>query len=187
MLERAFHITRLGFGAATYATLQWTAVHIIPIELANCHGSIFMGVHFDESEPAVCLKTSLHDEPEILEQGNEVVLSGVGREVPYVTSCLPLRGLLDNHVVALNAVRGEMVVPKWGRWCHAHGSHSLLLGDRRLTFLIGPVTANGTGSQPLAVHGAQGLFRIRTLTEGNEAVSSRTAGFHIPHDSSLRD
>lgn len=78
-----------------------------------------------------------------------------------------------------------MVMPKGGGRSHAHGHHCLLLGDRWLAFLIRPVAANRTRSEPFPVHRSKCLLRVGALTKGNETVATRTSSLHIPHDSGL--
>ena len=86
-----------------------------------------MTVHFDKSETSIGLEARLNHEPEVLEEGNKVILSCVWCKVADVASGLPLGSLLYNHIVALYAMGGEVVVAIGRRWSHAHGCHSLLL------------------------------------------------------------
>lgn len=169
----------------TYATLQWTTVDIVAAKLADGHGSILVRVHLDEGEAAIGLEAGLDDVTEVLEERDKVVLCGIWGEVPNVAGGLPLRGLSSNHVVTLDSMGGKVVVAEWGGWGHAHGGHGLLLGDRRLALLVGPVAADGTRTKPLSIHGAQSFFSIWTFTECNEAVATRATCLHIPHDTGL--
>lgn len=146
-----------------------------------------MCVHLDEGEATVSLEAGLDDIPKVLEQGDEVVLGGVGGEVADVAGSLPLGSLLNDHVVALDTVSREVVMPEGGSRSHAHGSHGLLLGDGRLALLVGPVAADGTGTKPLSVHGAEGLFSIGSVAEGNKSVATRSTRLHIPHNTSFGD
>lgn len=171
----------------TYAALERTAVDVVAVELANGNGSVLMSVHLDESKSTVALEARLDNIAKVLEKRNEVGLGGVRSQVADVDGRLPLGGLVDNHVVRLHAVGREMVVSIRGGRGHAHGGHGLLLGDGGLALLVGPVATNGTGAEPLAVHGAQRLFSIRTVAEGDETVATRATRLHIPHDASLRD
>lgn len=169
----------------TYAALQRAPIDIISAELANSHGGIFMGVHLDECKATVGLESCLNNEPEILEQGNEIILGGIRCEVSDVAGCLPLGSLLNNHVIALHTVCWEMVVTERSSWSHSHSCHSLLLRDRGLSLLVGPVATNCARTEPLAIHGVQSLFSIWTLTERNETIATRATSFHIPHDTSF--
>ena len=167
--------------------LQWATVDIIATELADSHGGVLVGVHFDESKAAVRLEASLNNVTEVLEERNKIVLSGVWGKVSDVTGSLPLWSLLDDHVVALNAVGWEVMMTEWSGWSQSSGGHHLLLRDGWLALLIGPVAANGARTEPLAIHGAECLFSILALTESNESVSTGTSSLHIPHNSSFRN
>lgn len=173
-------------GQYTYAALERTTIYIVAAQLADCHGGILVGVHLDERKATISLEASLNDIAEVLEQGDKVVLGGVRGEVADIASCLPSWGLLDDHVVALNAVGWEVMVAERSGWSHAHCRHSLLLGDRWLTLLVGPVAPDCARSKPFTVHGAQGLLSILALSESNEAVASRATSLHVPHDASFR-
>lgn len=144
-----------------------------------------MAVHLDEGETAIGLETRLHDVAKIGKQRDEVVLRGVRGEVAHVAGGLPGRSLADDHVVAVDAVGGEVMVAVRGRWSHAHGLHGLLLGDGGLAFLVGPVAADGTRTEPFAVHGAQRFLSLRAVAERHEAITSRATSLHVPHDASL--
>lgn len=50
----------------TYTTLQRPAIDIVAIQLADCHGSILVGIHFDERKATIRLKSRLRYEAEIL-------------------------------------------------------------------------------------------------------------------------
>lgn len=164
------------------AAFKWPAVDVVSVELADGHGGVFMCVHFDEGEAAVRLETRFGDVAKILEQWDQIVLSGVGCQVADVDGGLPLRGLLHDHLVRLGALGWEGVVAESGGWGHAHRGHGLLLGEGRLALLIGPVAADGTRAQPLAVHGGKRLLGVGALAESDEAVAARAAGLHVPHD-----
>lgn len=168
-----------------YAALQGTAIDIVSVELTDGHGSVFVTVHLDECEATVRLKTGLENVAEVLEKRDEVVLRGVRGQVAHVARGLPLRGLLDDHVVALDAMGGEMVMAEGRGRSHAHSRHSLLLGDGRLSLLIGPVAADRTRSKPLTIHRAQSLIGVGAIAESDKAVASRATGLHVPHDPSL--
>lgn len=113
------------------------------------------------------------------------MLGSVGSQVTDVASGLPGWGLVDDHVVAVDAMGREVVVAVRRGRGHAHLLHGLLLGHGRLALLVGPVAADSTGAEPLAIHGAEGLLGIRALAEGDEAIATRAAGFHVPHDTGL--
>lgn len=44
---------RLGRGIVTYTALEGSAVHVVAIHLANGHGSVFVGIHLNESKATV--------------------------------------------------------------------------------------------------------------------------------------
>ena len=171
----------------TYAALEGTAVDVVAVELANCHGGVFVGIHLDESKTAVGLEASFRHVAEVLEQRNEIGLGGVRSEVTNVAGGLPLRGLLHDHVVALHTVSGEVVMSERSGRRHAHGGHSLLLRDGGLSFLVGPVAADGTRPEPFAVHGAERPLGISAVAESDEPIAARSARLHIPHDAGLGD
>lgn len=145
-----------------------------------------MRIHLDERKPAISLEPRLNDITEVGEQGHEVILSGVGGQVADIASRLPRRGLVHDHVVAMDSMGGEVVVAVRGRWRHAHRLHCLLLRDRRLSLLVRPVTADRTRAKPLAVHRAEGLLRFTTVSERHESIATGPSGLHIPHDPSFR-
>lgn len=66
-----------------------------------------------------------------------------------------------------------------------HLCHSLLLRERWLTLLVGPVAANGAGTEPFAVHRAEGLLGFATVAECDKAVTAGASCLHIPHDACL--
>lgn len=144
-----------------------------------------MRVHLDKSKAAVGLEARLDNKAKVLEQRNHVVGSRVRGQVADVDGGLPVGRLGKDDVVAADAVGGKLVVAKRSGRRQAHSLHRLLLGHRRLSLLVGPVAANGTGAEPLAVHGAQGLFSLGAVTESNESVAARATRLHVPHDTSL--
>lgn len=146
-----------------------------------------MCIHLDESKSTISLESRLNNVSKVLEQGNQIILGGIWGEVADVASGLPSRGLLDNHVVALDTMSREMMVTKWSSRGHAHRRHGLLLGDGWLALLVGPVAADGARSKPFTVHRAQSLLSILAFSKCHEAVASGAAGLHIPHHSSFRD
>ena len=146
-----------------------------------------MGIHLDECETTIRLEARLNNVAEVLEERYEVILCGVRSEVADVACGLPSGSLLDNHIVALDAMGWEVMMTEWSGRSHAHRRHSLLLGDRRLAFLVGPVAANGARSKPFTIHGAQSLLCVLALAERDEAISSRATCLHVPHDASFGD
>ena len=112
----------------TNAAFQWTTVHIITGELADRHCSVLMGIHFDKRKATIGLKSCFDDEAEVLEKRHKIILCCIWSKITDVASSLPLWSLLNNHLVALDAV-GREVVMATERRCrgHAHGCHSLLL------------------------------------------------------------
>jgi hypothetical protein len=146
-----------------------------------------VSVHLDECETTVCLESRLCHVTKVGEQGDEIVLRRVRSQVANVAGGLPGRCLRDDHVVALDAMRGEVVVSVRGSRGHTNGRHGLLLRHRGLALLVCPVATNGPRAKPLAVHGAQRLLRVRAVSEGNEAIATGAASLHVPHDASLGD
>jgi len=169
------------------AALERATVDHVAVKLADGHRRVLMAVHLNERETAVGLHAALDDVAEVLEQGHQIVLGRVGGQIANVAGSLPGWSLVDNHVIAMDAVRGKVMMAIWRGRSHPHLLHGLLLMDRGLTLLVCPVATNGAGAKPLAIHGAQGLFSISTLAESNKPVATGTASLHIPHDSSLRD
>jgi len=172
--------------SGTYAALQRAAIDIVAIQLANGHGGILMGVHLDEGKATISLEARLNNIPKVLEKWDQIILSRVGRQIANVARRLPGWRLVDNHVITVDTVCWKMVMTIRSGGCHSHLLHGLLLGNGRLTLLVRPVAANRAGPEPLTIHGAEGLFGIGTVTECNETIATRTAGFHVPHDTSLR-
>src|SRR5947207_8546894 len=99
------------------------------MKLADSHSGVFMGVHLHEGKSAVRLEPSLNNKTEILEQRNEIILRGVGSEISDVAGCLPLRGLLNDHIIALNTMCREVMMTEGGSRGHSHSGHGLLLGN----------------------------------------------------------
>lgn len=166
----------------TYAALQRSPIDVVPRKLADSHRSILMGIHLNKGKSSVSLEPSLDNITEVLEQRNKIILSSVGREIADVNSCLPLRGLLDNHIVTLDTMSREMVMAIRSSRGHSHSSHRRLLRDRGLALLVGPVATDCTGTKPFTIHATQGLFGIRALAEGNESIAAGAACLHIPHN-----
>lgn len=169
----------------TYAALQGSSVDVISVQLANGHGRVLVRVHLDEGKTTVGLETSLHDVAKVLEERHQIVLGGVWGQVTHIARGLPLWGLLDHHVVALDAMRREVVVTERRGRGHAHCGHGLLLGDGRLSLLVGPVASNSAGAKPFTIHRGQGLVGLVAVAESNKAVATRTTGLHIPHNPGL--
>jgi len=171
----------------TYAALERATVDIIRIQLADSHSGILVRIHFDECKATIGLETSLENVSEVLEQRHQVILGSIGSQVTDVAGSLPLRSLLDNHIVALDTLSGEVVVTERSGGGHAHSSHSLLLRDGGLTLLICPVATDSARAQPLAVHCVKRLVGIAAITKSDEAISTRTSSLHVPHHTGLRD
>ena len=146
-----------------------------------------MSIHLDKRKAPVSLKSCLHNITKVLEKRNKVILRRIWRQISDVAGGLPLRRLLNDHVVALNTMGWEVMMSVGSSRSHSNRSHSSLLRNRRLTLLIGPVAPNRTRPQPLAIHRTQSLLRISAVAECNKAITPRTSGFHIPHDTSFRD
>lgn len=146
-----------------------------------------MCVHLDKGKAAVGLEARLDNKAKVLEQRNHIVGSRVRSEVTNIAGGLPAGGLGEDNVVASNAMRRELVVAERCGRCQAHSLHRLLLSHRRLAFLVGPVAANGARAKPFTIHGAKCFFSLASVTEGNEAVASRSPCLHIPHDAALGD
>jgi hypothetical protein len=170
-----------------YATLERAAIDIVPTQLAYRHCGIFVRVHLNESEAAIGLESSFDNISEILKQRNEIRLGRIRSKVADVARRLPLGSLREDHFVTLNSMLGKAVMAIRSRRCHSHGRHSLLLGYRRLAFLVGPVATDCTRSQPFTVHGRERAFGVGALTERHKAIASRATGFHIPHDARFGD
>lgn len=146
-----------------------------------------MRVHLDERKSTVGLEAGFGDISKILEQRDQVRLRSVWRQVANIARGLPLWSLSNDHIIALYAVGGEVMVSERRGRCHAHGGHGRLLGNGWLALLVGPIAANGTRSKPLAVHGGKRTLSIGTVPKCNETVATGPSGLHIPHDSGFRD
>lgn len=171
----------------TYAALQRAAVDIVTVHLADGHGRVLVGVHLNKRESSVSLETRFDHEAEVLEQRHHVVGGCIGRKVSDVDSGLPAGCLSQDDFVTSNAMCWKLVVSVRSGRGHAHCLHSLLLGHRGLSLLVCPIAPDGSRPEPLAVHGAQGLLSLGTVTESNKTIASRSACLHIPHNTSLRD
>lgn len=146
-----------------------------------------MRVHLDEGETTVSLEARLDNKAKVLEQRNDIIGGGVWGQVADVDGSLPRGSLGQNNVVATNTMRGELVVTKRRGGSQTHSLHGLLLGNRWLTLLVGPVAANSARSEPLAIHGAESLFGIRAVAESDETVATRATSLHVPHDAGFRN
>ncbi len=107
-------------GAKTYATFQRTTVDIEAAQLTDRHRRILMGIHLDEGEAAIRLKARFDHVTVVLEEWDQVILGSVRREVADITGCLPLRRLLNDHVIALDTMGRKVVVAEWGGGRHPH-------------------------------------------------------------------
>lgn len=166
----------------TYTALEWPTIDVVAVHLADGHSGVLVGVHLDEGKAPVGLEPRLDDKTKVLEQGDHIARSRVRREVADVASRLPVERLSQNDFVTSHAVCRELMVTERGGRSHAHRLHSLLLRNGRLTLLVGPVATDGARTQPLAIHAAQCLLRLTTVTECDEPVSAGSARLHIPHD-----
>jgi hypothetical protein len=185
----------------TYTALDGTTVDHVAVQAAlellatvtaqnrtyNSHGSLLMGFHLYKGKAAISLHASFHNLAKVHKQRSNVILGGVRSEVADIAGRLVWRRLGQDSVVGLHATRGKWRMVKWRCWSQPHLRHGLLLGDGRLALLICPVAANGTRTEPFTVHGSNGLVSIRAVSEDNEAVATRAASLHIPHDTSLGD
>ena len=79
-----------------------------------------MSVHLDESETTVRLETSFRNITKVLEKGNKIRLGCVWRKVADIAGSLPLRGLRDHHIIALDTMGREVVVAKRSCGSHTH-------------------------------------------------------------------
>ena len=184
---REYGVSWLCVGVGTYTALQGTTVDEVSVHLANGHGGSLVSLHLNEGKAAIGLEPRLDYVSEVLEQRYYIVGCGVGGEVANIAGRLPRRSLGENHVVARHTVGGELVVTERRRRGHAHSLHSLLLSNRGLALLVGPVASDSTRAEPFAVHGAQRLLGISAVAESDKSVTTRSTSLHIPHNSSLRD
>ena len=171
----------------TYTALEWATIDIIRIKLADSHSGILVRIHFDECKATIGLETSLQNVSKVLKERHQVILGCIGSQVTDVAGSLPLRSLLNNHIIALDTLSREVVVAERSGGGHAHSSHGLLLRDGGLALLVCPVTTNSARAQPLAVHCVKRLVGIAAVTECDEAVPTRTSSLHVPHNTGLRD
>lgn len=144
-----------------------------------------MSVHLNEGKSAVRLEAGFGDITKVLEKRHKVRLRSVRSEVADVACGLPLRSLCNDHIVALHAMGGEMMVSEGSGRRHTHGSHGLLLGNGRLSFLVGPVAADSARAKPLSVHRAESAISIGAIPKRDKSVTTRPARLHVPHNASL--
>ena len=165
------------------ATLNWSTMNHLSLELDDSHRSVLMSVKFDKSEAAVGLHPDLGEIATRLEERDEIGLGSVWSEVSDVDSAVVCGGLLDYRLVGKGAT-GEV---DGGRNADASGgavggdSH----GRSALGLLVRPIDSNSTRAQPFAIHGSDCLLGISLVTEGEEAVTTRFSGVHIPHDTGI--
>lgn len=57
---------------------------------------------------------------------------------------------------------------------------------RNMTNLVGPVNPDSSGSEPLAVHGGDGLLSIGLVSEGEETVTPALACVNSAQDNQPR-
>lgn len=149
-----------------------------------------MGIHLDKGKAAITLKPCLNNISKILKQRHQIVLCRIRGQIANVARSLPLRRLAYNHIIALYTVCREMMMTAEGRHAgaraHAHGGHSLLLGDTGLSLLVCPIAADCARAKPLTVHGTQSLLSVGSFPESDETIAARTAGLHVPHHTSFR-
>ena len=118
-----------------------------------------------------------------MEERDEIGLGGVRSEVSDVDGAVVRRGLLDHGLVGKGATR---VVDR-GRNADAGGraGGGGSYGRGALGLLVRPIDSNGTRAQPLAVHRSNRLFGVGLVAEGEETVTTRFSGVHIPHDTGI--
>jgi hypothetical protein len=61
----------------------------------------------------------------------------------------------------------------------------LLLGNRRLALLVGPIAADCSRSKPFSIHGTERPFGIGAVPESDESIAARPPSLHVPHDASF--
>lgn len=184
---RSVTATSLHSATWAYTAFQRPSINVVAAQLTDRHGCVLVGIHFDKSEAAVRLEPRLDHVTEVLEERNEIVLGSVWRKVAHIARSLPLRSLLYDHIIALDAVSRKVVMTVRRSWGHSHSGHCLLLGNGRLAFLVGPIAAYRTRSQPLAVHRAQCFLSVTAVAERNKTIPTRATSFHVPHDACFRD
>ena len=163
-------------------TLDRPAMHHLTLKLNDRHSSMLVGVKLDEREATISLHANLGKIADRLEQRNEVCLGAIGYQVTDVNSGVVRRCLLYNGLV------GEGTALEID-WCRCSTKCSGGTGRRScsssLSFLIRPVDTDGTGAEPFPVHGSDGLFSVCLVPEREETVTTRFAGIHIPHHTSI--
>ena len=98
-------------------------------ELANGVCSILMSIHLDKSKATIRLETGLGNVAKVREEGHQIIRCRVGGEIADIAGRLPLRSLLNHHVVAAGPMCRKVMVTKRRSRRHAHVGHSLLLRD----------------------------------------------------------
>ena len=129
------------FGAVLApATFYGPAVHHLTLQLHDSHGSVLMGVEFDEGESAVGLHADLGKVADRLEQGDEVGLGAVGNEVADINGGVVGRGLSNDRLIG---ERTTLEVHGSGRASTTNGTTGCTGGGGTLSFLVGPVDSDG--------------------------------------------
>ena len=169
----------------TPTTLDRPAMHHLTLQLNDCHSSMLVCIKLNERKATISLHANFGKIADRLEQRNEVCLGAVGYQVANINSGVVRRRLLDNGLV------GERTTLEID-WCRC--STERPSGTRRrccyccccsLSFLIRPVDTDSAGAEPFSIHGSDGLLSVRLVPEGEEAVTTRFAGIHIPHHTSI--
>ena len=119
-----------------------------------------------------------------MEKWDEIGLGGVWSKVSDVDGTVVRGGLLDYGLVGKGAT-GKI---DRGRNADACGWTGGGDSHRRgaLGLLVRPVDSNSARAEPFAIHRSDCLFGIGLVAEGEETVTTRFSGVHVPHDTGIR-
>ena len=119
-----------------------------------------------------------------MEERDEIGLGSVRGEVSDVDGAVVRGGLLDHGLV------GEGTTGKADRGRNADvggGAVGGLWGWGALGLLVCPVDSNSARTKPFTIHGSDCLLGISLVAKGEETVTARFSGVHVPHDTGIRE
>jgi hypothetical protein len=165
-------------------TLDRASVDHLSLQLNDSQCSVLVSVELDEGEPAIGLHAYFGKIANGLEQRDKVSLRAIRNKVADVDSGVVLRSLLDDGVVRKRAALEINGSRSASATTGARGRSS---GSCRCTLrlLVGPVDTDGARSEPLAVHGGDGLLSIGLVPKCEEAITAGLARVHVPHHASV--
>lgn len=158
----------------------------LTLQLNDGHRGVLVSVELDERKTTVGLHANFGEVADGLEEGDEVRLGAVRDKIADVNGGVEGRGLLDHGLVregtALEVDRRRSTASTSASWASRGATADW---QAALGLLVGPVDADGAGSEPFAVHGGDGLLGIGLVPKGKETVTARLARVHVPHDAGV--